>query len=318
MLPSTTADVPGASSLDHLARWMATSLACIAGRREFAKGRYMIADLAEEGARAAVGRFQDEVRQLRKVALICLLPRTPANTDPATPSRQVLREIGAVGAEISGLPAEALLNGAVLELPLLLDCPVTGAATTYSFFGVAFCPQAGNAVDELYDLPLSAPFALINITSDAFAFAMFVRDMSLARHGVAPHQLAAHQQRADLFADCVARWQAFSLHTLSTFAARTAGTRCPVSVSADGLSWQAVHNDPVFAETTKELHSHEMPSVYATSLVAQWTGVLDRSGPHFHARSGQGGGLRLGAQPPARQCPLAGLMRYVRKAAAAR
>lgn len=312
MRPSTIADGAGPSSVDRLARWMSTGLGCIAGRREFAKGRYVIADLAEEGALAAVARFQDEVRQLRKVALICLLPRTAANTDPNTPSLAVLRELSAVGASISGRPAADLLNGGVLELPLLLDCPVTGAPTTYSFFGVAFCPQAANAADALHDLPLSAPFALINITSDAFAFAMFVRDMSLARHGLAPHQLAVPPDRDGLFADCVARWQAFSLHTLGTFAARTAGTRCPVHVSADGRNWQAVHNDPVFAETVKEPHTHEMPSIYAAELAAQWTAVLDRQAPQFHARSGQSGGRRLGGK-----CPLSGLARLFRGAAAA-
>lgn len=312
MLPSMISDGPGPSSIDRLARWMSTGLACIAGRREFAKGRYVIADLAEDGLLSAVARFQDDVRQLRKVALICLMPRTAANTDPNTPALAVLRELSAAAAAVSGRPAEELLNGGVLELPVLLDCPVTGAPTTYSFFGVAFCPQAANAADTLYDLPLSAPFALVNITSDAFAFAMFVRDMSLARHGVAPHQLAAHEDRASLFADCVARWQAFSMHTLSTFAARTAGTRCPVRVSEDGRSWQAVHSDPVFAETVKEPHTHEMPCVYAAELALQWTAVLDRQAPQFHARSGQTGGRPLGGH-----CPVAGLARLFRRTAAA-
>lgn len=311
MRPSTIADGTEPSSVDRLARWMSTGLACIAGRREFAKGRYVIADLAKDGALAAVARFQDEVRQLRKVALICLLPRSAANTDPNTPALAVLRELSAVGACLSGRTEEELLNGGVLELPLLLDCPVTGAPTTYSFFGVAFCPQAANAADALHDLPLSAPFALINITSDAFAFAMFVRDMSLARHGRAPHQLAV-PERAVLFADCVARWQAFSLHTISTFEARTAGTRCPVRLSDDGRRWQAVHNDPVFAETVKETHTHEMPCIYAAELAALWTAVLDRCAPQFHARSGQSGGRRLGGK-----CPLSGLARSWRGTAAA-
>lgn len=317
MRPATNGEVPASSSVEGLTRWMSTELACIAGRRELAKGRYAIADLAEEDVRAVMASFCEEVRQLRKVALICLIPRTPANMAPSTPSIDVLRELSAVGASLSGQCAEALLNGAVLEMPLLLDCPVTGAPTTYSFFGVAFCPQAANAGDALYDLPLAAPYPLINITSDAFSFAMFVRDMAIERHGLAPHQIGERQDRITLFADCVARWQRFSLHTLATFAERTEGTSCPVRVSDDGRSWQAAHNDPVFAETTKEAHTHEMPSIYAAGLAEQWSAVLDRQGPHFHARAGQSGGRRLGAPRRGRQCPLGALVRYFKGAAAA-
>lgn len=293
------------SAVERMSQWMSTGLACIAGRRELAKGRYAIADLASESMPAALARFEEEVRQLRKVALLCLIPRNAANMDPRTPSIDVLREISTFGASICAAGAEALLHSAVLERPVRLDCPVTGAPTTYSFFGVAFCPQAANADDDLYDLPLSAPFPCINITSDGFAFAMFVRDMSVARHGVAPHGIASRTERLALFADCVMRWQKFSLHTLSAFAERTRGTRCPVRVSDDGLSWQAVHNDPVFAETTKELHTHEMPRVYAADLAGRWNAVLDRQGAHFHARSGQSGGLRLGSPPRGSGCPFA-------------
>lgn len=296
-------EAQGHSATERMAQWMSMGLACIAGRREFAKGRYAIADLAEESMPTAVMRFEEEVRQLRKVALLCLIPRSAANMDPRTPSIEVLREISTFGASVCAVGAEALLRSAVLERPVRLDCPVTGMPTTYSFFGVAFCPQAANAADDLYDLPLSAPFPCINITSDGFAFAMFVRDMSVARHGVAPHGIASRAERLALFADCVGRWQKFSLHTLSAFAERTRGTRCPVQVSDDGLSWQAMHNDPVFAETRKELHSHEMPRVYAADLAGRWNAVLDCQGSHFHARSGQSGGLRVGTQPLGSGCP---------------
>lgn len=314
MHPATTTEIPPPRSVERLTRWMSTELACIAGRRELAKGRYAIADLAVADVKAVVDRFREEVRQLRKVALICLIPRTPANMSPCTPVIDVLRELSAVGASLSRLGADALLRGAMLEMPLLLDCPVTGAPTTYSFFGVAFCPQAANAADALHDLPLAAPYPLINITSDAFAFAMFVRDVSLQRHGLAPYLITSRRERMMLFADCVARWQRFSLHTLSTFAERTRGSACPVRVSDDGLSWQAVHNDPAFAETTKEVHVHEMPSIYGAGLAAQWNAVLDRQSLHFHARSGQSGGRRVDAL---RQCPVTGHYRSFGGAAAA-
>jgi hypothetical protein len=302
-------EVQPRTATERMSQWMSTELACIAGRREFAKGRYAIADLATESMPAALAQFEEEVRQLRKVALLCLIPRNAANMDPRTPSIEVLREISTFGASICAAEAEALLHSAVLERPVRLDCPVTGVPTTYSFFGVAFCPQAANAEDDLYDLPLSAPFPCINITSDGFAFAMFVRDMSVARHGVAPHGIASRAQRLDLFADCVMRWQKFSMHTLSAFTERTRGTRCPVRVSEDGLSWQAAHNDPVFAETTKELHTHEMPRVYAADLAGRWNAVLDRQSAHFHARSGQSGGLRLGSPPRGGGCPFAAASR---------
>lgn len=291
------------SGTGRLAAWMRTELGCVAGRREHAKGRYAIVDLAEEALASAVARFADDVRALRKVALLCLIPRTPANMDAATPSIEVLRELSRFAAPLSASPPEVLLDGGVLELPILLDCPVTGAPTTYSFFGVAFCPQAANAADPLYDVPLSAPFPCINITSDAFAFAMFVRDTALGRHGVPPHLVSGQAERALLFADCVARWQAFSTCTLAGFAALTAGTRCAVRISPDGASWQAAHNDPVFAETAKEPHVHDMPLVYAACLVQRWSEVLERQRAHFHARSGQSGGTRLAGAASGR-CPV--------------
>ena len=304
-MPARNGDPPPGSR--RLATWMRTELGCIAGRREYAKGRYTIADLAEEGIAMAWARFAEEVRSFRKVALLCLIPRTAANMNMSTPSIDVLQELSGFAAELSALPAHALLDSGVLELPVLVDCPVTGAPTTYSFFGVAFCPQAANVADHLFDLPLSAPLACINITSDAFAFAMFVRDTALSRHGKAPHMMAAKAERDLLFADCVERWQAFSIHTLQGFAARTEGTRCAIRISADGLSWQAAHNDPVFAETSKEPHVHDMPRVYAATLVQHWAEVLDRQRAHFHARSGQSGGTRLAAAPRGSRCPLTAL-----------
>ena len=311
-MPSRTGDPP--SAYGRLATWMRTELACIAGRREYARGRYSVVDLAEEGIETAVARFADEVRSLSKVALLCLIPRTAMNMNAATPSIEVLRELSGFAARLTALPAKALLDSGVLELPILLDCPVTGMPTTYSFFGVAFCPQAANAEDQLFDLPLSAPFPCINITSDAFAFAMFVRDAALGRHGVAPHMIASKPERELLFADSVARWQAFSIHTLEGFAARTEGMRCAIRISPDAMSWQAAHNDPVFAETSKEPHVHEMPLAYATSLVRRWAEVLDRQRAHFHARAGQSGGTRLAS---AARCPFAARVRTHEKPAAA-
>lgn len=317
MLPPNSEDLQSASATDSLTKWMTSELACIAGRRELARGRYLIADLAEQDMAQVLVQFQQEVRELRKVALLCLIPRTAANMDPHTPSIEVLRELSCFGAAVSDRRPEELLNSAVLEFPLLLDCPVTGLPTTYSFFGVAFCPQAANADDALYDLPLSAPFPCINITSDGFAFAMFVRDTALERHGVPPHQLAPAELREALFADCVARWQRFSLHTLSVLAERTQGTRCPVRVSDDGRYWQAAHNDPVFAETVKAPHTHDMPKLYAAELVQRWTLVLAAKGQTFHARSGQSGGRPTGQPPEEGGCPFADMAGGGHKVAAA-
>ncbi|MFM8746985.1 MAG: hypothetical protein ACKOED_10020 [Aestuariivirga sp.] len=290
---------------------MSTELSCIAGRREASKGRYSIVDLAEEDAVEAIARFQEDIRALKKVALVCIIPRTRQNMDPRTPSIEVLRELSVFGARVSSMAAEQLLNSAVLELPVLLNCPVTGSPTTYSFFGVALCPQAANDADELFDLPLSAPFPCINFTSDAFAFAMFVRDVSMNRHGVPPHELASRRDCDALFAACVAQWHKFSSHTLTAFARKTAGTRCPVRISADGLSWHAAHNDPVFAETRKEQHAHDMPCIYATELVERWVAVLDRHSAHFHVKSGQGGGILIAQVANSSKCPLAAMKRTV-------
>lgn len=281
------------STTDHFASWMHTKLDCVAGRREFSKGRYSIVDLKHEGITEAVQRFMLAVKEYRSVALLCIIPRTTQNMSIANPSVDVLSELSVYGSLVCEHSPQELLNSAVLELPISVKCPVTGELTTYSFFGVAFCPQAANPNDPLYDWPLSAPYPCINITSDGFAFAMFVRDVSVARFGVAPFALDDAKNRDQLFDECIEKWQRYSIHTLKTFAEKTSGSRCAVQICENGTMWQAAHNDPVFAETEKEFHLHEMPCVYARELVKQWQAILGKKLDSFHARYGQCGGKHL-------------------------
>lgn len=73
-----------------------------------------------------------------------------------------------------------LVNGSSLNLYFKLKCPVTGEVVEFGDFdGIAFCPQANDIDDPLYDPMMSAPYPCANITSDIFVFSLFTNDMSL-------------------------------------------------------------------------------------------------------------------------------------------
>jgi hypothetical protein len=285
-------NIASTSTVDLFASWMQVKLGCVVGRREFSKGRYSIVDLENTSITEAVRRFMHSVAEYRSVSLICIIPRTTQNMSMEKPSVEVLRELSIYGSLVCKHSPQELLNSAVLELPITVKCPVTGIVTTYSFFGVAFCPQAANPNDPLYDWPLSAPYPCINFTSDGFAFAMFVRDNSIVRFGVAPFAISGATDRDYLFNDCIKKWQRYAIHTLNRFAEETSGSQCKVQVSEDETKWQAAHNDPVFAETEKEFYVHEMPCIYARELVKQWQLVFGEDLDSLHARHGQCGGKK--------------------------
>lgn len=272
--------------------WLDDGLYCSAGKREFKLGRYHVARFANgRDYAAALAEFRGEVMAQRKTGFLGIFVHDEARTASAADE---IRLLGAAMAEAGLTPdPEALIRGETLATPIDVVCPVTGEETAYEFFSVAFCRHAGDTKDPLYDPSLSAPFTAVNTTSDAFAFAMLVRDQAIKAWGKAPHEIGDRSAVEHLFRKCVTIWQNMSINTISSYSKVAADPARGVHLTEDRRRWIAAHNDPVFAELEKRPHFHEMPIVYAARLTAKWLANLFDGKECLPSRDGQSGGVPM-------------------------
>lgn len=272
--------------------WLEHGLMCSAGKREFKLGRYLVsrfrngADYAE-----AVEQFRREVGEYKKTGFLALLVHDESRCKKA---EDELLLLGAAMHE-AGLAESALgvIDGGTVCIPIDVACPVTGQPATYEFFAVAFCRHQANPRDKLYDPSLSGPFTAINATSDAFAFAMLVRDQSIRAHGCAPHEIGNRDEVEMLFRKCVTVWQNMSINTLTNYNRVAVDPSRAVHISEDRKRWIAPHNDPVFAELEKCPFFHEMPVVYASRICAKWLSAMFEGAEYVPGRDGQSGGMAV-------------------------
>ena len=195
---------------------------------------------------------------------------------------------------------DTLIAGQTLSHAIDVVCPVTGRDTSYAFFSVAFCRNAADPRDPLYDPSLSAPFTAVNTTSDSFAFARFVHDHALKAWGLAPYEMTHDREAVELlFRRCVVAWQNMSITTIQNYSRTTVDPARGVHLSDDQTRWYAAHNDPVFAELEKCPHVHEMPVAYASRLTAKWSATLFDGRPYEPGRDGQAGGQPVSANASA-------------------
>lgn len=269
--------------------WLESGLQCAAGRREFRLGRYFVARFAtgQEYARA-LGDFRRQVAEHRKTGFLAIFDHDAA----CRTAEEELRLLGAAMFD-AGLTDdyEALIAGKTLAHALDVVCPVTGVETGYEFFSVAFCRNAADPRDPLYDPSLSAPFTAVNTTSDAFAFARLVGDQAMRVWGCAPHEMTRDRDAVELlFRRCIIAWQNMSITTIQNYSRVAVDPARGVHLSDDQTHWYAAHNDPVFAELQKCPHVHEMPVAYATRLAGKWSATLFDGQPYVPSRDGQSGG----------------------------
>ncbi|MBB5754299.1 hypothetical protein [Prosthecomicrobium pneumaticum] len=263
---------------------------CSAGKREFQRGRYLCAE-TRNGYQFldAFERFRTEVEDHKKVGFLAVVPAPGRRFVNAAAELRFLGEImvDAGFAESAG----ALIAGQTIAAPIEMRCPVTGLATVYEFFPVAFTTHGANVSDPLYDPALSAPFLAINTTSDAFAFGMLVKDLSQRQFGCQPFEIGDRAEVERLFDRCVSAWHNMSVNTITAYGRLSAVPSRAVRLSDDRMSWFAPHNDPVFAELVKEQHGHEMPVVYAARLCEKWLATLFEGARYLPSRDGQSGGV---------------------------
>jgi hypothetical protein len=270
--------------------WLERGLQCSAGRREFKLGRYFVArfrtgaDFAE-----AMEQFKREVAEYRKTGFLALFVHDEARCQTAEDELWMLGEAIRQAGMTDNVPS--LISGETLATPIDVICPVTGEETAYEFFSVAFCRNAANPADKLYDPSLSAPFTAINTTSDAFAFATLVRDQAIRAWGIPPHQQTDRAAVEMLFRKCVTVWQNMSINTIQSYSRVAVDPSRGVHLSEDRKRWLAAHNDPVFAELEKSPHFHEMPVIYTVRLCEKWLATLFEGKEYVPSRDGQSGGV---------------------------
>lgn len=278
-------------------RWLDTGLLCSAGKREFKLDRYHVAYVST-GAEYAreLEFFRREVMELRKTGFLAVVE---ADMSSCRMAEDELWQLGRIMRDAGLIPSVAgLVTGEVLSVPIQLPCPITGEETTYEFFPVAFCKNSANPEDPLYDPSLSAPFAAINMTSDAFAFAILVRELTIKALHKPPHEVGEREPLETVMKRAVEIWQHMSVNTILNYN-RAAG--CPnraVQLSEDRRFWLAPHNDPAFAELEKKQHAHEMPRIYAARLCEKWLSAMFDGKRLVSNRDGQSGGRLVVADAP--------------------
>jgi hypothetical protein len=274
---------------DSFQAWLETGLQCAAGKREFRLGRYQLARVRTGGEYArAIASCRGAGAAPPKTGFLAIFG-AEMHADTAEGE---LRLLGAAMRE-AGMTADAneLISGRTLATPIEVPCPVTGTEAIYEFFSVAFTRNAANPRDPLYDPSLSAPFAAVNTTSDAFAFARLVADQAMRAWGRPVHEMTHDRDAVELlFRRCVTAWQNMSITTIGNYSRIAMDPSRGVHLSEDRTRWFAAHNDPVFAELSKCPFQHEMPVTYAARLTAKWSANLFDGKPYEPSRDGQSGG----------------------------
>ena len=278
--------------VDAFQSWLESGLQCAAGKREFRLGRYHVARFRTGREYSnAMAEFRDEVAEHRKTGFLAIF----GHDAPCETVEEELRLIGAAMRDAGMTDDEAgLIGGKTLATPIEVACPVTGKDTTYEFLSVAFCRNAANPRDPLYDPSLAAPFAAVNTTSDAFAFARLIHDQAMRIWGRPVYEMTHDRDAVELlFRRCVTAWQNMSITTISNYSRIALDPARGVHLSEDRTRWFAAHNDPVFAELQKCPFQHEMPVTYAARLTAKWSANLFDGKPYVPSRDGQSGGVPI-------------------------
>lgn len=260
--------------------WMRNALHCAAGRREFNRGRYMIEIATRKTVPSILDGFQESLQNGDATACLYVFNEPALYAGRA----DVAAAFGYLATQmepISSLPARDLKNGAPLTTSMRLTCPVTNQLTVYDDFEcIAFCPQSDNREDPLYDPLLFAPLPAVNMSSDVFAFSRFVADSALTALGKPVYEEENAKVRRAFLEKCVQRWHRVAVSIINAFERVTDTNLCPVHVTDDGKHWIAAHKDPAFAEMRKEVHSHELPTVYAYRIIDRWLEYFDDRKPY--------------------------------------
>ncbi len=266
--------------IQEMHNWFLNQLGCVVGRREFMLGRYEIKVINTTNPIAqSFDEFIRHLQQHEKVAGLLIFNNPRFYREQNRSVMETIQYIAEQVSPITNVCPFDLIRGHKMTTKVPLTCPVTNTSVTYYFYAVAFCPQSGEKNDPLYDKAAEAPYTCVNIISDVFAFSMFVRDEFRRKYQREVYDTNNINILKSHFSHCAELWQSLSKRTINNYKKLTAGSVCPVRMTADGSHWIAPHQDPVFAEITKDTYFHEMPIVYTKPIIDKWVNYFENGVP---------------------------------------
>lgn len=259
--------------------WFRECLGCVAGRREFAHDRYMMTIIDDTDTAARILEVQRQFRRsvlaYEKVACILIFNHPGFYEDAGRSVIDTITYLAQQIAPAAHVPTDRLIAGGSVHQRHAIKCPVTGTPTIYDDFdAIAFCPQANDRTDRLYDPLMAAPYPCVNISSDVFAFSMFARDRFVERNQREIFNAHPDDVIYAHLVECGELWQRIAVRTIRNYVAMTDTSLCPTYLSPDHCYWFANHKDPAFAESEKRLYRHEMPRTYTPRIIRRWKNVL--------------------------------------------
>lgn len=259
------------SVVNNLRSWLSTRLACLPGRREFNQRRFEFYVI--ESDNELIERYRLLIAKLSTFdASGCLFVFPSISSAYDKNIEDVFADLSDKIIVLTGNSSGNGFGNAQINKSLTLRCAVTDQLVEYHDFDfVAFCPQANNKSDRLYNPSIEAPYPSVNFTSDIFGFSLFVRDMSMKFLGCAPNAIKDSADRDQLFIRCTEMWQNLALKTMHEYASRTdANLICPIHVSESKTHWISTHSDSAFASLDPHLYVQELPKSYAPRIIAKW------------------------------------------------
>jgi len=272
-LPPCQAPVPASGDenvLREVQEWMARKLPCVAGRREYNRGRYMLRVATRDRVESIFSEFRRGL-ELGEVSACLFIFNDKRFDEVHGDVAQAFRFLAEQMEPISKVSAVELANGAALTNSIELNCPVTNIRTIFDDFEcIAFCPQSLDSNDRLYDPLMAMPYPCVNLSSDVYGFSHFVRTSALAAWNCEVYEQNDLGKIEKLLRICVERWQRVATATIGNYQAITNTELCPIHLTVDENHWVAGHRDPAFAEQMKMAHKHELPRIYANRIVDGW------------------------------------------------
>lgn len=260
------------SIIVSLQRWFESRLGCLPGKREYIQGRYSINIIDRTlSAGDAYRNFLSKIEN--HSASGCLFVFADIPSDYSITAECVFRILSD---RVSQFTHENKMilndNGKQISNSLTLRCPVTNQQVTFQDFDfIAFCPQATNEDDPLYNPSLEAPYPCINFTSDLFGFSLLVRDISVQLYGCRPYEIREEETLDKLFQRSAQLWQRLALNTMREYASRANKKKiCPLHVNQAQTHWLSTHSDSAFASMNPHFHLQELPNSYTPRIIEQW------------------------------------------------
>jgi hypothetical protein len=262
--------------IHNMQAWFSSRLGCLPGRREFKQGRFEFHIIKRDSDvdliyRHAIEHFNSN----QSTACLFIFPELGTSYDFSI--EQMLMFLADKIKGICGIKNQNEMSDTQLSRTLQLKCPVTNQTVDYPDFDfIAFCPQANNESDKLYNPSLESPYPCVNFTSDLFGFSQLVSDMSKSIFGVPPFQLENEKKREILFQRSCDTWQRLAVRTMDVYASRTnADLLCPIHVGSSQKNWISSHSDSAFASLNPSLYIQELPNNYCPRIIAQWKKWFD-------------------------------------------